>query len=227
MSHAPPRERLNRLVELAAEDGVAARRELTAQLTDLLLDWPSAYPESMREPFEALLEKTLADLEPELRTLLAARFAERATMPLPIVNALIFDASPESRAAIFARNVPSAPQLTEVPSPDEATLLNAIRAARSREIAGILAAELQVPLAIAQRILSDGQAQLLAALCRGAGLSRACFSAIAVLSTTPAGADEHYRQLAAYDDVTDASARGLVAFWRAQVAAQRSSEQAA
>ena len=71
MSSISPRERLSRLVELAAETDLAARRALVDGLADLLLDWPASYPVGMREPFEALLEKSLRNLEPASRAALA------------------------------------------------------------------------------------------------------------------------------------------------------------
>src|SRR5256885_1906494 len=95
MAQLSARERLSRLVDLASEAGVPARRELTDQLADLLLDWPSSYPAAMREPFEALLEKALRDVEPAARRLLAERFVEHSEMPLTVLNLLVLDAAQE------------------------------------------------------------------------------------------------------------------------------------
>jgi hypothetical protein len=53
------RARLNSLVELATENAPEKRRALAIELCDLLLAWPANYPATMREPFEALLEKTV------------------------------------------------------------------------------------------------------------------------------------------------------------------------
>lgn len=215
MSDAPPRERLNRLAELAAETGVEARRKLTGELADLLLDWPSVYPQSMREPFEALLERALTDLEPQARALLAERFAQRPGTPLALLNGLIFDAAPQLRAEILARNA-SSDFASRNPPAGEGGLLTAIRSAQLTEMADVLSSQLHIPRATAERIVKDGSAQMLAALCQGAGLSRPTFSALAVLAAPFADADEHYRRLAAYDDVPPPAARGLVCFWQKQ-----------
>src|SRR5438105_15777845 len=95
-----PRERLNRLVELASQSGLPARRALANDLADLLLDWPAAYPPAMREPFEALLEKAVRDVEPAARAILAERFTGDTGTPLAILNLLIFDAAPAIKTAI-------------------------------------------------------------------------------------------------------------------------------
>jgi hypothetical protein len=228
MASAPPRERLNRLVELAAETGVAARQELTNELADLLLDWPSAYPEEMREPFEALLEKSLADIEPEARALLAKRFAERQSMPLSILNALIFDAPAETQAIILARNADAKPQYIKgVNRTEESALLAEIRGAQLSEIARALSQHFCVPPAIASRIVADVSATSLVALCKGEGLSRAAFSALAILARPFAADDERYRRLATYDDVPEAAATSLLSFWRRQVDPSQATSQAA
>jgi len=221
MKSISPRERLNRLVELAAETSAAARRELTNEVADLLLDWPSAYPEAMREPFEALLEKSLADIEPKARALLADRFAKRGGIPLPILNALIFDAVPEARAEILSRNGAAAKEyaLGDVCA-EESALLAGLRVAHIDDIAPVLSAHLHIPQPTAARIVADVSAITLAALCRGVGLSRPTFSALAVLSSPSANADEHYRRLAAYDEVPDRAAASLLCHWRGQAEPQ-------
>jgi hypothetical protein len=217
MKSISPRERLNRLVELAAETSAAARRELTNEVAGLLLDWPSTYPEAMREPFEALLEKSLADIEPEGRALLAERFAKKPGIPLPILNALIFDASPEVRAEILARNGAAFHGGATEDVCGESALLAGLRVADIDDIAPVLSAHLHVPQPTAARIVADSSATTLAVLCRGAGLSRPTFSALAVLSSPSADVDEHYRRLAAYDDVPDNAAISLLSHWRRQV----------
>jgi hypothetical protein len=228
MVSASPRERLSRLVELAAESSIAARRELTEELADLLLDWPSAYPEAMREPFEALLEKSVTDIEPEARTLLARRFAERESTPLSILNALIFDAPPEIRAVILARNAEAA--ATEPADSDcmsESVLLSEIRQAQLEEISRKLGSCFHISAAVAERIVDDASALSLVGLCKGGGLSRAAFSALAILARPFAKDDERYRRLAAYDTVSDDAARALLSFWRRQAAQAQPTTQAA
>jgi hypothetical protein len=200
---------------LAGQTDGPARHELTNELADLLIDWPETYPSAMREPFEALLEKALRDIEPEARALLAQRFAANATIPLSVINALIFDATSEVRAEILARN-------SVVPDDirshvDEIGLLAHARSTGVAGLVNVVARRLQIGDVIATNILSDASGFMLALLCKGAGMSRAAFSALAVLARPSAPSEEHYRRLAAFDDVPEDSARALLAFWRRQV----------
>ena len=104
MSSLSPRERLSRLVELAAETDSVARRALVDGLADLLLDWPDTYPVTMREPFEALLEKSVQNVDATSRAALAERFLEYNNAPLHLLNLLVFDAAPDTKSAILIRN---------------------------------------------------------------------------------------------------------------------------
>lgn len=217
MAQPSARERLSRLVDLASEPGVPARRELTDQLADLLLHWPPSYPAAMREPFEALLERALQDIDPTARALLAERFVGHAGMPLAVLNLLIFDAAPEIRLEILSRNTSAAANDAATPRVDEALLLFAARGATPGDLGGTLASQFRIKSDIAGCILADPSAQTLAILCRGTQLSRAAFSALAVLARPEAAGDEHYRRLAMYDSVPIDGARGLIAFWREQL----------
>jgi hypothetical protein len=217
MSSISPRERLSRLVELAAETDLAARRALVDGLADLLLDWPASYPVGMREPFEALLEKSLRDIDPGARALLAQRFAD-GTMPLSVLNTLIFDADPEARQAILARNATEANDTTTARMVDERDLLAAARAG-TIELPLVLALYFGISSDVAAKALADRSGFSLALLCSGMGCSRAAFSALAVLASPQADTDESYRRLAVYDQVPDEGARALLQFWRGQTAA--------
>jgi len=217
MAQLSARERLTRLVDLAGESGVSARRELTDQLADLLLDWPSSYPAAMREPFEALLETALQDVEPAARTLLAERFVKHSRMPLTVLNLLIFDAPPEIRVKIVLQNAEAFAHTTPECHIDGALLLFAARRARPDELAEILASRFGIKPEVAASILEDRSAHALAVLCKGAQLSRATYSAFAVLARPDAAGDEHYRRLATYDSVPDEGARALLVFWRNQL----------
>ena len=229
MSQVSPRERLSRLVELAAQTDHIARRALVGGLTDLLLDWPASYPAAMREPFEALLEKSLRNVEPALRAELAERFIERTETPLHLLNLLVFDAAPQTKSAILVRNAlaqegetPAAAAVTE-----QVTLLPAVRASSPDTISGILASQFRIEPEIATQILADRSGWMLAALCKGAGLGRAAFSALAVLARPNAPPDESYRRLAAYDAVPQEGAAALLAFWRGPAPAPATTAEAA
>ncbi len=211
MATASARERLARLVDLASQSEMPAR-ELTDELADLLLDWPENYPPAMREPFEALLEKSLRDVDPAARKLLAQRFAD-GTMPLSVLNTLIFDADPQARQAILARNATEANDATAARMVDERDLLAAARAG-TIELPLVLALYFGIPRDVAAKALADRSAFSLALLCSGIGCSRAAFSALAVLASPQADTDESYRRLAAYDQVPDDGARALLQFWR-------------
>jgi hypothetical protein len=63
MLPATPKERFNRLVELA-ERGPESRDALLGELHALLQDWPADYPAPMREAFAALLEKVARETVP-------------------------------------------------------------------------------------------------------------------------------------------------------------------
>ena len=229
MSQISPRERLSRLVELAAQTDHAARRALVNGLADLLLDWPASYPAAMREPFEALLEKSLRNVEPALRAELAERFVERAETPLHLLNLLVFDAAPQTKSAILMRNALAHETRVAAPTAltQDAALLSAVRAHPSDTLADTLASHFRVVPEIATQILADETGWMLAALCKGTGLRRAAFSALAVLAHPTATPDESYRRLAAYDAVPQEGAAALLAFWRdAAPAAAKTAEAA-
>jgi uncharacterized protein (DUF2336 family) len=213
------RERLNRLVELAGQSGVAARGALATELADLLLDWPQAYPIAMREPFEALLEKAVRDVEPAARSELAARLVESPDTPLTILNLLMFDAVPEIKTAILrcnARAGATRPGTIRI-GVEELSLLAAMRAAAPPEFGQVLATRCRIHPAAAAQMVADESGYLLAVLCRAAGTTRATFSALAVLTRPNANAETQYRRLAMYDAVPDEGPDVLLDFWRAQV----------
>jgi hypothetical protein len=217
MAQVSARERLTRLIDLASESGGRARCELTGQLADLLLDWPASYPPAMREPFEALLEKALQEVDPTARTLLAERFVKRSGMPLTLLNLLVLDAAPEIRTEILQRNANAVSHTGARPCVDEPVLMFAARTAMREELADILASQFRIGPETAVSILADHSAHALAILCKGAQVRRAAFSALAVLARPDAAADEHYRRLATYDSIPQDGARALLLFWRKQL----------
>ncbi|MBV9572103.1 MAG: hypothetical protein JO056_12760 [Alphaproteobacteria bacterium] len=226
MAPTSPRERLTRLADLASRTDVPAS-ELTAEVANLLVDWPATYPLSMREPFEALLEKSLHELDPAARTLLAGRFASSPNMPLSVLNALIFDATPEVRQHILACNAPvTDPEGTLSALIDEHALLNSIRNEGSDPASG-LATHFGITRATAAKIWMDASGFGLAVLCKGGNCTRAMFSALAVLAQSQASYEETYRRLAEYDDVPVDGARALLQFWRAQLPGGRQPVEAA
>jgi hypothetical protein len=225
MPSIPPRERLTRLVNLARDSGTGSREELTNELADLLLNWPQNYPAAMREPFEALLEKALGDIEPDARALLAKRFAGR-NVPLSVLNALFFDATPEIKLEILARNA-AAQTGSASGAVNEQALLATARAAEPDQIAGVMAERFGIGRSNAAAVLADASAYSLACLCKGARLSRAVFSALAVLAEASAAHDESYRRLAAYDAIPEDGAAALFRFWQNETVNRIDTAQAA
>jgi hypothetical protein len=208
-----PRERLTRLVELATQHAPEKRRVLAIELCDLLLDWPANYPHAMREPFETLLEKTMRLIDRETRVALIARIAEAENTPRAFLSEYFFDAPHELRTTILARNAQTA---AAARSPiDEAALIGLARSTTLDAFAEALAAALEVPPETAARILHDETAQALAVAAKGAHLSRAAFSTLAVLAGAHAP-DETLARLSAYDGVAQDGAEGMIAFWRTQ-----------
>jgi hypothetical protein len=204
-----PKERLSHLLELAAQ-GADERAALAGEVADLLLDWPASYPSGMRATFEALLEKIVREVDLEARAALAPRFADRADVPLPLLNAFFLCAPEAMRAAILARN-DAAGAADTLPIDSEA-LLHAART--TRDFGGALVRLAALPEDLASAIAGDGGA--LTVLCKGAGLSRATFSAIAILAGPVRSVHENFAMLAAYDQVPVNGAAQLLAFWQAR-----------
>ena len=215
MSSLMPRERLSRLVELATETDLAARRALVDGLAELLLDWPDTYPVTMREPFEALLEKSLQNVDATSRAALAERFLEHNNTPLHLLNLLVFDAAPDTKSAILMRNALTDENHLESPRiVTESILLASVRSGSIDMLPSILASHFRIAQETATQILADDSGWMLATLCKGACLNRAAFSALAVLARPEASPDESYRRMAAYDAVPLWGASALLASWR-------------
>jgi hypothetical protein len=199
------RERLGRLLELAA-GGADARTALLGQLADLLFDWPQDYAQAMRAPFEALFEKTAREADAATRAGLAARLAGHAELPVALLNEFFLDAPEPMRADILRRNDARDDAMPERLHADAAGLVAAARKTMNGAFADVFASALSLPASMARAILRDGQAAAIA--CKSAGLDRAAYSAIALLT----GSDPAC--LAQYDDIPQAGAERLTQFWR-------------
>ena len=212
------RENLSRLIELATKESVEDRRALARELCDLLLDWPARYPQAMREPFEALLEKTLRMIDAQTRETLAWRIAERDDAPLALLNEFYFGAGAQLRAAILMRNARANGDSAHDPEPADleqaslgASLVEAARTAPQEKFVSSMAVLCGVDGDIAERILRDASGEGLAVLARGAHLGRAAYSALALLTGTASDPD---RKLGIFDGVPQAGAEALLQFWR-------------
>src|SRR5579862_1176920 len=184
MPHASSRERLSYLLDLAAQ-GAEGRAALPDELARLLVDWPADYVQAMRGPFEALFEKTAREATPEMRAALAERLADHDELPVALLNEFFLDASPAARAHILKPNA----ALDEV----------------NGAFLDVFAHALSLQPALADAILADAEAMAVA--CRGAGIDRAAYSAIALLTASA---------LADFENIPLNAAARLVAFWQAR-----------
>jgi hypothetical protein len=209
-----PKERLSHLLELAAQ-GPAERAALAGEVADLLLDWPAQYPAAMRATFEALLEKIVREVDAAACAALAVRFEGRDDFPLGLLNAFFLHASPAMQDAILARNdAAGSPEAELTPEVNGGELLLAARTAK--DFPAELARIARLSPAAARALTADGAGRGLAALAKGAGVSRATFSAMAILAGPARSVHENFAMLAAFDAVPRDGARRLLAFWRAR-----------
>jgi hypothetical protein len=212
-------DRLTSLLELASQGTPETRRELAFDLTDLLLDWPAKYAQSMREPFDALLLKVARDLDGHTRDTLVARLAESAQTPLDLLNEFFFDVPAGLKTAILARTADAfedEPTSAEETADCEASLVAAVRKDAGSHFAPVFAGVLGIDAAIAAQILDDPCA--LAAACKGAGLGRPAFSTLTLLTRANGGEtpEQIDMRLRAFDDVSEPAARRLLGYWRAR-----------
>src|SRR5260221_8322071 len=212
-----PKERLSYLLELASQ-GDTARATLAHEISGILLDWPAQYSDSAKLPFEALLEKTLREIDDETRMAVAARFAQSADAPVDIVNELFFASSAAMRGDIIARNLGVDRVEESQPDFDERALLDAARFKRE-DCSTILGRSLRIAKATADAILNDVTGQSLVIASKGAHVSRATFSTLAILCNTARGNEDTHLRLEGYDDIPSSAAEQILASWRANVAA--------
>ena len=214
------KQRLTHLIELATTNAPGNRRTLAVELCDLLLDWPAHYPAVMREPFEALLEKIVRMIDADTRRALAERLGAREETPLPLLNEFYFDAPAETRDAIVLRNAlledGTQPQ---IPGADEKAIVSAARNTANGEFTASFAKMLGIEPATAERILHDHSGRALAIVCKGAHLTRATFSALALITEGGSGAADTRERLSSFDSVPLTGAERLLEFWRMHRAA--------
>lgn len=212
-----PKESLTQLLELAAK-GSTGRPALAQKLADILLDWPVTYPESARLPFEALLEKTVRETDHETRAGVAQRFSTSPHASVDLLNELFFEAPADAKDAIIARNAsPEEPDEIRDCAIDQTRLVEALRNDRS-SIPQTLGEAVGLPSGVTDAALGDPSARALAVLCKGAHLSRATFSAIAILFDRARAAEDSYLRLATFDVVPASAARTMLAYWRTRKA---------
>lgn len=167
-----------------ADQGPALRAALAEEVAELLTGWPADYPDSMRGVCEALLAKAARDVDADTRARLRVR--------------LCCD-----------------PDLTRRVLPRESCANALVAEARQGgNVAGLLARHLGVDGATARQIVDDETGNALAVACKGAGLDRAAFSALALLAAPQRPSAIRFAVLDAYESVPTAEAGRVLRTWR-------------
>jgi hypothetical protein len=176
-------QKLSHLLQLA-DRGPALRAALAEEVAELLTDWPSDYPESMRGACEALLAKAARDVDPSTRARLRVQLYP----------------NPELAARVLPRES-TTHGLIET-------------ARHGGDLVSMLAQRLGVDTKMAAQILDDETGAALAVACKGASLDRAAFSALALLVRPGRDRAHAYAVLDAFDNVPTSEATRLLRGWR-------------
>jgi hypothetical protein len=148
-------------------------------------------------------------IDRDTRHALIARIAAAPGVRRKFLNEFFFDAPPDLRGTILARN--SDCDAHDVFSLDEPAVVKAARA--GDDFNDAFAAAFGIPSETAARILADASAQSLALAAKGAHLSRATFSAL-VLLVCPGKPSDIETRLAAYESADAHIAAAMLAYWR-------------
>jgi hypothetical protein len=167
-----------------ADQGPALRAALAEEVAEILANWPPDFPQSMRGTCEALLAKAAHGLDTPTRARLRVQLC----------------AQPELASRVLPRE-PGDQQLIEM-------------ARQGGNLAAMLAAQLGVDEKTAARILDDATGIALAVACKGAGLDRTAFSALAVLAHPGSDRTRAYAILDAFENVPASEAARVLRGWR-------------
>jgi hypothetical protein len=181
-------QKLSHLLQLA-DRGPALRAALAEEVAELLVNWPSDYPESMRGACEALLARAAHDADAATRARLRVRLYS----------------DPELARRVLPREA-AAQGLIEM-------------ARQGGDLAGIVAERLGVEGQMAAQILDDETGAALAVACKGASLDRAAFSALALLAHPGRDRVHAYAMLDAFDNVPISDASRILRDWCGEVTA--------
>ncbi len=183
-------QKLSHLLQLA-DQGPVMRAALAEEVAELLIHWPSDYPDSMKGVCEALLAKAARDVDG----------ATRARLRVQLY------ADPELSARVLPR---------------ASTAQNLIGAARKGDNDGVvknLSQTIGVDEAMARQILEDETAAALAVACKGSGLDRAAFSALALMAHPGRARAQAFAVLDTFDTVPVSEATRVLRGWRENQAA--------
>jgi len=170
-----------------ADKGPALRAALAEEAASLLMEWPDDCPTDMRPVFENLLARTAREVDAPTRSRLRVRLY--------------------ADRALCARVLPREDAITPL-----------ICAARDgNAVVSRLAQTLGLDEDRATQILNEDTGEALAIACKGAGLTRAAYSTLALLAFPRDGMAE---RLSAYDRVATLDAARTLRAWRGVVLPQ-------
>jgi hypothetical protein len=185
-------QKLSHLLQLA-DQGPALRAALAEEVAELLAQWPSDYPQGMRAVCEALLAKAARDVDAATRARLRVQLCCDPELALRVLG------------------------------PRESATQTIIGAARKGDNDGVvksLAQSVGVDDVMARQILDDESGAALAVACKGSGLDRAAFSALALMAHPGRDRVHAFAVLDAFDTVPTSEATRVLRGWREnQVAA--------
>ena len=176
-------QKLSHLLQLA-DQGPALRAALAEEVAELLTQWPSDYPGSMRGVCEALLAKAARDVDA----------ATRARLRVQLYS------DPDLSHRVLPRE--STVQ----------ALIEAARA--GEPLPTVLAHSLGVDDKMAMQILDDETGAALAVACKGANIDRAAFSALALLTRPGRDRSHAFAVLDTFDTVPMSEATRVLRGWR-------------
>ena len=180
--------KLSHLLQLA-DQGPALRAALAEEVAELLTNWPSDYPGSMREVCEALLTKAAHDVDAATRARLRAQLHFH-----PDLSQRVLPRESGTQILIAAARV-------------------------GAHLPDLLAQSFGVDEKMALQILDDETGAALAVACKGASIDRAAFSALALLSRPARKRNQAFAVLDAFDNVPASEAARLLSGWRENQAA--------
>ena len=175
-------QKLSHLLQLA-DQGPALRAALAEEVAELLANWPSDYPQTMRGACEALLAKAAHDLDSGTRARLRVQLCSQ----------------PELAGRALPRES-SDQELIET-------------ARQGGNLAVPLAARLRVDEKTAAQILGDESGVALAVACKAANMDRAIFSALALLTRPGRERSHAYVVLDAFENVPASEASRMLSGW--------------
>lgn len=205
------KDRLKRFLALA-DQGPAQRAALAKELIDFLVCWPEECPRAMRRPVLTLLAMTLEEADEGIRGRLAARLGDIDDLPLAAANKMFFYAPRAVQHVILRRNETANDLPHPIPVRDPLRLLADARGENNVHFPLLFSRAVHIPPDCAADILADGGGQSLATVCKGTGVNRGLYSALAVLIFRKMPADP--TRLTAYEEIPRKAAENITAYWQ-------------